>query len=68
MARPLRIEFAGALYHITSQGNARENIYQNDTDRKIFLDLLESACDRYGWRVSHVLFDVEPLSLADRDS
>ncbi|SDX13890.1 hypothetical protein [Nitrosomonas communis] len=30
MARPLRIEFAGALYHVTASGNAREDIYHND--------------------------------------
>ena len=34
MARPLRIEYAGALYHITSRGNAQEAIYRNDEDRK----------------------------------
>jgi hypothetical protein len=40
MARPLRIEFAGALYHITSRGNAREAIYRDDADRQQFLVLL----------------------------
>lgn len=33
MTRQLRIEYAGALYHITSRGNAQEAIYQNDDDR-----------------------------------
>jgi REP element-mobilizing transposase RayT len=33
MARPLRIEFAGALYHLTSRGNERRNIFRSDRDR-----------------------------------
>jgi putative transposase len=49
MARPLRIEFAGALYHITSRGNARGSIYLNDSDRHSFLQILGSTCDRHDW-------------------
>jgi len=49
MARPLRIEFSGALYHITSRGNARQNIYRDDSDRLVFLDLLNRACERHNW-------------------
>lgn len=49
MARQLRIEFAGALYHITSRGNAREAIYLNDQDRTEFLSLLSNACRRFNW-------------------
>jgi len=49
MARPLRIEFGGALYHVTSCGNAHEDIYQDDSDRAVFLDLLNRACDRHHW-------------------
>jgi hypothetical protein len=37
MARPLRIEFDGALYHVTSRGNEREAIFKDDTDRGLFL-------------------------------
>jgi len=40
MARPLRIEFEGALYHITSRAARREAIYEGDTDGHGFLDLL----------------------------
>jgi hypothetical protein len=36
MARPLRIEYDGALYHVTSRGNARKSIFAGDEDRKIF--------------------------------
>jgi len=38
MAHPLRIEFPGAVYHITSRGNERKAILRDDQDRKIFLD------------------------------
>lgn len=51
MARPLRLEFPGALYHLTARGNARAPIYQDDHDRREFLDLLGSVCDRWNWRV-----------------
>jgi REP element-mobilizing transposase RayT len=37
MGRPLRIEYAGALYHITSRGNERKKIFLDDGDRKKFL-------------------------------
>ena len=49
MARPLRIEFPGAIYHITARGNARQNIYIDAADRHIFLDILGTACARYDW-------------------
>ena len=49
MTRPLRIEYAGALYHITSRGNARSNIYKDDVDRTRFLELLSQLCDRHDW-------------------
>jgi len=49
MARPLRIEFAGAVYHITSRGNARENIFIDREDRRLFLSLLEDTGERYHW-------------------
>ena len=49
MARPLRIEFEGALYHVTSRGNARESIFFTDSDRETFLKTLAEAVDRYSW-------------------
>jgi REP element-mobilizing transposase RayT len=51
MARPLRLEFAGALYHITSRGDRREDIYRNDGDRKQWLELLAQVCARFNWVV-----------------
>ena len=41
MARPLRLEFPGALYHITARGNAQQAIFVDDADREHFLRLLE---------------------------
>ena len=40
MARPLRIEFPGALYHVTSRGNARQRVFRDDEDREMFLATL----------------------------
>jgi REP-associated tyrosine transposase len=49
MARPLRIEFAGALYHITSRGNARGPIFLDRSDWDGFLDILSSVIARFEW-------------------
>ena len=49
MVRPLRIEFAGALYHITSRGNERQDIYRDDTDRQQFLSILGDCIQKYNW-------------------
>ncbi len=49
MARPLRIEYPGAIYHITSRGNARCAIYEDDEDRRSFIKILEDVIDRYNW-------------------
>jgi N12 class adenine-specific DNA methylase len=37
MARPLRLEFAGALYHVTARGDGREDIFRTVGDRGLFL-------------------------------
>jgi len=49
LARPLRIEFAGALYHVTSRGNARQNIYLNNADRGSWLAVFAKVCERFNW-------------------
>ena len=49
MARPLRIEFSGALYHLTARGDRREAIYEDDADRQNFLDVLAEVVERYNW-------------------
>jgi putative transposase len=51
MSRPLRLEFAGALYHITSRGNARNLIYLQDYDFELFLQILANVCERNKWVV-----------------
>jgi hypothetical protein len=48
MSRPLRLEFAGALYHVTARGNAREDIFRDDGDRATFLDLLGREIGPFG--------------------
>jgi len=49
MARPLRLEFAGALYHVTARGNRREMIFEDDSDRLVFLEMLSSVCRDANW-------------------
>jgi len=49
MARPLRIEYEGALYHLTSRGDRREAIFDDDHDRRTFLDILGHVIDRTDW-------------------
>ncbi|WP_154699469.1 transposase, partial [Legionella pneumophila] len=49
MVRPLRIEYAGGLYHITSRGNRKEAIYLSDEDRENFLSVLGDVCLKYQW-------------------
>jgi putative transposase len=50
MPRPLRIEYPGALYHVMSRGDRREDIFVDALDRKRFLELLGRACVKTGWR------------------
>jgi len=49
MSRPLRIEYAEAVYHVTSRGNARKSIFKDNKDRWMLLDILEEVNDRYHW-------------------
>jgi len=49
MARPLRIEYPGAVYHVTSRGDGREAIYLTDEDREMFLKVLSHVVERFGW-------------------
>jgi len=49
MARPLRLEYPGALYHVTSRGNAKADIYLDDADRRIFLRILGTTVTRQHW-------------------
>jgi putative transposase len=49
MARPLRLEYPGALYHVTSRGNAGRKIFRGDKDRLYFLELLGGIVERFHW-------------------
>ncbi len=49
MARSLRIEFPRAVYHITSGGDKREKIFENDKDRETLLEILGSVVERYNF-------------------
>ena len=51
MARQLRIEYAGAIYHVMSRGDRKEPIFLDDEDRRGFLRTLGEACERAGWEV-----------------
>ncbi len=51
MARPLRIEFAGALYHVTARGDGREDICLSDADRCLFLEVLGKVAERFHWTI-----------------
>ena len=58
MARPLRIEYGGAHYHVTSRGNERKAIFRDDIDREKFLELIGRAVEQFGIRVhAYVLMD-----------
>jgi len=49
MTRPLRIEYQGALYHVTSRGDRKEAIYEDDEDREKFLTILSQVIDTHNW-------------------
>jgi REP element-mobilizing transposase RayT len=51
MPRPLRIEYAGAFYHVMSRGDRREAIYRDEQDRECFLHTLGEACAKTGWQI-----------------
>lgn len=51
MTRPLRIEFAGALYHVTSRGDRQQPIFLNDGDRHAWLRILAAVCTRFRWSI-----------------
>jgi len=51
MARPLRYEASRAVYHVMGRGDGGKDVFESDTDRLVWLRLLERACTRFGWRV-----------------
>jgi REP element-mobilizing transposase RayT len=51
MARKLRVEYAGAIYHVVNRGDRREPIFKDDADRGRFVETLGQACAKTGWQV-----------------
>lgn len=49
MARPLRLELSGGVYHVTSRGDGREDIYLSDADRQLWLAVFTEVCERFNW-------------------
>jgi REP-associated tyrosine transposase len=58
MARPLRIQYSGAVYHVTCRGNERKEIFKDDQDREIFLEILTKSSRIYNIKIfSYVLME-----------
>ncbi len=51
MARKIRIEYAGATYHVMARGNQGRDIYADEPDRELWLETLAEACAKTGWRI-----------------
>lgn len=51
MPRKLRVEYSGAVYHLMNRGDRRESIFNDDTDRQLFLDTLGETCAKTEWQV-----------------
>ena len=51
MARKLRVEYPGAVYHVMNRGDRREAIFKDDKDRQVFMSTLAEACGKTGWQV-----------------
>ena len=51
MARALRIEYAGAVYHVMARGNQGQAVFRDDQDRWRFWETLGEACAKTGWRI-----------------
>ena len=51
MARKLRIQYEGAIYHVMNRGHHRENIFRDDQDRERFLKTLGEACVKTDWQI-----------------
>jgi len=51
VARKLRVEYPGAIYHLINRGDRREPIFRDDEDRERFMATLGEACVKTGWEV-----------------
>src|SRR5215471_2662301 len=51
MARKLRVQYPGAIYHLMNRGDRREPIFLDDDDRHLFLKTLAEACEKTDWQL-----------------
>ncbi len=51
MARPLRFQYPGAVYHVMARGDGGKTVFDTDDDRLVFLKRLEETCGSCGWRL-----------------
>ena len=51
MARKLRLQYEGAIYHVMSRGDHREPVFRSRNDRELFLETLGQACAKTNWQV-----------------
>ena len=51
MARKLRVQYEGAVYHLMNRGDHRDDIFRGDADRQLFLDTLAEACGKTDWHI-----------------
>jgi REP element-mobilizing transposase RayT len=51
MARKVRIQYAGAIYHVMNRGDRREASFEDDEDRERLLQTLAQTCQKTGWQV-----------------
>jgi putative transposase len=51
MARPLRFQYPGAVYHVMARGDGGKRIFESDEDHAVFIARLGEACTSHGWRV-----------------
>ena len=51
MARKLRVQYPGTIYHVMSRGDRRELIFNNEEDHRLFMETLGQACEKTGWQV-----------------
>jgi putative transposase len=74
MARPLRIFYPNAVYHVTCRGNERKNIFRDDHDRRLFLEKLKTSIEIYGVKVQayvlmsnhfHLIVETPKANLSD---
>ena len=51
MARKLRVQYSGAIYHVMNRRDRRESIFEDDDDRRLFLEAVGEACAKTDWQI-----------------